>query len=80
MRGLNSPPPATAAALPLAVEVGRGGWFAEAIEGREVPGVEVGAPSRRVDLLPDCLAEHHEGEVVDPGGRSWTLVGHHLSS
>ena len=73
-------PPATAAALPLAVEVGGGDGGARAVAGGEVPGVEVGAPPRRVDRLPHHLPEHDEHEPVDP--RRWprAFVRHHLVS
>lgn len=69
---------ATAASLPLAVEVGGSGGGAEAVAGGEVPGVEVGAPPGRVDGLPHRLPERHEHETVDPRRRTRALVRHHL--
>ena len=78
---LDSPvPPATAAALPLAVEVGGGDRHAKAVARREIPGVEVGAPPRRVDHLPHRLPEHDERQAVDPRLGLRALVRHNLSS
>jgi len=75
---LSPVPPATAAALPLAVEVGGGDRRSEAVAGGEVPGVEVCAPPGRVDRLPDRLPEHDEHEPVDPRRWPGALVRHHL--
>ena len=78
---LDSPvPPATAAALPLAVEVGGGHRSTEAVALGQVPGDEVGAPPWRVDGLPRCLPEHDECHTVDPRRRLRLLVRHHLGS
>ena len=78
---LDSPvPPATAAALPLAVEVGGGDRSAEAVALGQIPGDEVGAPPWRVDGLPRCLPEHDECHTVDPRRRLRLLVRHHLSA
>jgi hypothetical protein len=73
-------PTATTAALPLAVEVGCGDRRAEAVARGKVPGVEVGAPSRRIDCLSHRLPERYERETVDAGRRPRALVGHYLVS
>jgi hypothetical protein len=73
-------PPATTAALPLAVKVGCCNRCAEAVALRQVPCVEVGTPPWGIDRLLHCLAKHHEGETVDPCRRSGALIRYHLSS